>query len=146
MSERYATYKEYEDYLTEVYPRLYLDSNEVVQPSWFEKDVDIAEAYASTYVECRYDVTDLTENARLFVFQICRAKLLSIAYNREDFAQMPDNIEDGLKRAMAQLLDIRDGEFCDTWTITPPVDDDFVFPYTAGCAPVWGCPENGESL
>ena len=147
----YATLDQYKAFINLVYERLYTD-NSLAEPAvnddWFEEDVEVSEAFVNKYVECRYNLELLTDAAKLFLRKIVRAVLLKEAYGREDFASIPESVEEMYKHAVAQLLDIRDGEFCNSWTTEDPEadPDEEEFPYVGGCTPVIECEENEEFI
>jgi len=113
MALKFATEEQYKAFINHLYDRLYLDNSleiPVVNPAWFTEDCELSEAEAINYIEVKYNADDLTDSSILFVRAIVRKILLYTAYEREDFAEMPEGVAAGYNQAMARLLDIRDGK------------------------------------
>jgi len=144
MSERFATYQEYQDYINRVDQELYSDDAGNFQQAWLEKDVDVVEAFAEAYIRCRINVDDITNESKLYVFQITRGLLLNEAYGREEFTNIPESIAERYEWAKAELEKIRSGEFCLTVNTPPDPEEGFSFPYSQGCTPVYDCEDNND--
>ncbi len=104
----FATTQEYQDTLDAEYERLYVkDSDETLQATWFEYDIDSSEQFMQSYIVKRHPEPITETDAKTFLRGIAKKIIRYTAYEREQFGDIPDSVVNGYKQASAILLDIR---------------------------------------
>ena len=115
----FATVDEYKDYLSVVFERLYanIDANTgrsdgTTDDAGFLEDAEVAEATLLGSVECAYVLESLTDRAKLLCRGIVRSLIAYAAYQREDYAAVPEDVDKAYTAAVARMLAIADGTTC----------------------------------
>ena len=109
----YATEEEYKTSLGTAYDLLYIDESQdppALNAAWFTADCAAVEAIINRYISHRYDVAKLTADSLLNMRALGVDLLFYLAYRHNNYAEMPEHVESDNKRAVAILLDYRNGK------------------------------------